>query len=179
MFYEHLRDHWEAVTGDFVVALEAERFYGYMAADHPADLAQWQQAKAKDFIIQEFRALLSRERAKARSRAGVAAFREYADKLKDDGGVEDPAAMDVFRQAFVVNRDHLWRHVADMTGVDHRFVADEYDATGKRALAHAAFHRAIAKKVGMRRTADVFTEAEYMRLQVSFVAPKEAKEGVA
>lgn len=169
-FYEHLRQHRESVEGDFVVAVEAEHFYNIMASEHPDDLAQWQQAKTIDFIGQEFRALLSSERAKARSRAGARTFRKYANDFEADGGHAEPSAIDAFRQAFVVTRDNLWRHVADMTGADHRYVADQYEVTGTRALAHCAFHRAVAKKVGMRRTADVFTEDEYAELQLSFNA---------
>lgn len=168
MFHDHLRAHWEEVDGDFVVALEARQFYDAMHRDHPDELAEWLEAKVIDFIAGEFRALLQRERAKSRRRAGARTFREFADQYAADGGPDNPDAADTFRQAYVVSHDNLWRRVAEMTGEDHRFVADQYEARGNRLLMLASFHRVIARKIGGRRTEEVFSEAEYADLMTTF-----------
>ena len=60
-----------------------------------------------------------------------------------------------------------------MTGKDHLFVAADYDRDARPLLLLAAFHQAVAKKVGRKRTADVFSEAEYDRLYRSIVKPAE------
>jgi hypothetical protein len=60
--------------------------------------------------------------------------------------------------------DGSYRRVADWTGVEHRQMAESYEARSKRFAMFAAFHRAIAKKVGARRTADVLNEEQYAAL---------------
>jgi hypothetical protein len=172
MFHDRLREFREAIDGDFVVLVEAEQFHKLMERDHPDELAEWQTAKTVEFIADALGTIIRSERAKARTRAGARAFQEAAEELAAAGGPENPDALDSFAQVYKVNKNNLFRSVADMTGADHRFVADQYEATGKRALMLTSFHRAVAKKVGTRRTGDVFEMAEYDRLLGSFLNPK-------
>ena len=74
----------------------------------------------------------------------------------------------MFSEAHVIDEDGTRKRAADMTGPEHLFVAEAtYKKSANRALMLAAFHQAVAKKVGKRRTGDVLTEEQYEALYLS------------
>lgn len=173
--HDHLREYRQTITGDFVPLIEAEQFHKLMAVEHPDELAEWVQAKTVQFIADSLTAMLRAERTVARRRAGARAFDEAAEAFESG----DTDALASFRVVYVVNDDNTRRPVADMTGADHRYVAGQYEAEGKRALMLKAFHNAVAKKVGMRRTGDVFTPDTYDYLLSSFLNPSKKGDSKA
>lgn len=169
-FAERLAQHRASLSRDYVAAVEAERFVAMMEAKHPAELAEWLRANAVRFCTVALGNMARSDRAKANHRVGARAF---ADAM-------DEESLSVFRSVeYVIDADNTRRFVADMTGRDHRFVADGYEASGKRDLMLAAFHRAVAKKVGAHRTADVLSEDQYESMLRSFLDPKPRPESRA
>lgn len=159
-FHDRLREYRDQIAGDFVPALEAERFLKLMQDEYPGELAEWFQVRAVQFVADELTTMLRRERAIARRRSGARAFAAAVEA--HEAGDSEPLGL--FRTVHVIGDDNVRRPVADMTGPDHRYVAGQYRSEGNRALMLEAFHLAVAKKVGKRRTADVLTEDEYERM---------------
>lgn len=81
----------------------------------------------------------------------------------------DKDALGTFGGTHPIDDKNTHRRVADMTGRDHEYVASKYSRDGKSALLLAEFHRAVAAKVGERRTADVLSETEYVSIQASIL----------
>lgn len=153
-------DAWrEILTGDFVAALEAERFVAHMEAHAPAELQEWLRTHAVTFATLALSERLRRERMTVYRRAGARAF----------AAAEAAGDVSAFTNVHTINADNLRRPVADMTGADHLFVAGSYSRQGKRVLLLAEFHRAVARRVGDQRTAAVMTEDEYLRLMKSIL----------
>lgn len=156
-FEERLRAHRETLTGDFIAALEAEKFIEMMQCKYPGELDEWLTAHAIDFCRVALDRIMRHERAIATRRADARTFAE----------AETDEELGVFTTHLVVDPNQTRRAIGDMRAADHRFVAENYTASGNRALLLGAFHLAVAKRVGRRRTADVLTESEYLRLRDS------------
>lgn len=93
----------------------------------------------------------------------------FGDLARRKANGENINLRDHFKIVYVVDQKHTRKTVGEMTGRDHRFVAENYEATAKRSALLAAFHRAVAKKVGDRKTSEVFTQEEYARMFNSIV----------
>jgi hypothetical protein len=66
-----------------------------------------------------------------------------------------------------------------MTAADCVYVASGYEASARRARMEAAFHRAVAKKVGpLGRVQDVMDEGTYLRLYQSITGNAGLPEAV-
>lgn len=158
-FHDRLIAHVAAIEGEFVVSEEAEKFLAFMREHHPDELDIWLSERETWLVGEEMRFHLRSERARDRAHAGARAF---ADHLSLD---DTPDDTDPFAVRYCIDDAHTWRAVGDMTGSDHHFVAAQYQVTGKRALARAAFHEVVAKRVGKRRTAQVMSVEQYERLR--------------
>lgn len=154
----------------------AAKLHAQLQESDPEFLDAWLHAMAVSLLRRVIGLRSSRQRTIGRRRAGSAAFaaaaREFAEAHEADP--EDAAPGIYFAGMFcgdhVVDDEHNRKLVPDMTGPDHLFVAEneyERDAAHKKML--AAFHRAVAKKVGKRRTADVLTEEQYEAMYRSIV----------
>src|SRR3954468_10136646 len=154
--------HKTTLPSEFVVTIEAAKFLEQMKEKYPDDLTEWTDAHALGVITHSLRKLLQGDRQRARGKRGQ--FRDATDQF-DPG---DPESVSVFAQRFVIDHDNMWRPLGEMTGKDHLFVAEQYTKTGRRALMEAAFHRAIAKRVGDKRTDEVFSADELTELRVTF-----------
>jgi len=159
-----LAKHKATLPSEFIVTIEAQNFLDAMHAQYPGELAEWTHAHALDVVTNNLWCMLFGDRQKARGRRGR--FRDATDQFDP----ADAESVDVFSQRFVIDHDNMWRRLGEMTGKDHLFVADQYTKTGRRALMEAAFHRAIAKRVGDRRTDEVFGPDELTELRVTFVS---------
>lgn len=148
----------EATQGsDWVPALVAEKLIDQLKSDDPDLLNGWLHALAPQLLTD---AISMRERSirtVTRKRASSRAFAKAA-------AVGDVTELGSFAVTYVIDEGATRRRVADMTGSDHRFVASGYAQSAKRAQMLSAFHRAVAKKVGSKRTAEVMSEVEYDRL---------------
>ncbi len=163
-FNELLAAHLDALPNGFVAAVEAERFRDSLRASHPEVLAAWLAEHELEMIRQAITGLDRRNRTLSRTRGAARQFGDAGD---------DPERLSVFDIRFVVDGENLRKRVADMTGADHRFVADSYDSSATQAAMLAQFHRAIAKKVGKRRTADVLDAGQYESLLKSITGSVE------
>lgn len=154
----------EATTaGDFVARLVADDIVDKLRANDPDLLAGWLNQRAGEilgsWIAVHYNGLRNRSRAMAPRRA----FAEAAERFTGSGGT-DTSALDPFSAMYVVDHTHLRRRVADMTGADHTFVADRYADDKNTAAMLEAFHRAVAKRVGDKRTEDVYSAEQYMAM---------------
>jgi len=162
-FDERLSEFLDALTGDYIPAAAAEQFIATMETDHADELGEWLRANAVHFCTAAIGARRRSKRTTDRRRATARAF----GKAAKSGDVDE---VSVFTSVeFVVSEDNTVRKVGEMTGADHSFVASGYQVRGTTDLALAAFHRALSKKVGKKRTADVMSETTYERLRESFV----------
>lgn len=162
---ERMSDWLESCDTEFVLAVEAPKFIAQERELHADEFAEWVEAMLPSIIAQYMGRLNNSRRSIVRRRAGARDFAAAADDADDEG-------MSPFKVNYAINADDVHKRVADMTGADHKFVAEGYTASGKRDLLYAKFHNCIAKKVGKKTTAEVFTEEKYARLQHLFVNGK-------
>ncbi len=146
--------------GDFVPAVVTEKVLALLLETNPALLEEWLHEHAAVFITQFITARLGRYRRRALAQAKAVSFSDAA-KAAEAGDLEP---VSLFLAVHYVDDKNTRRRVADMTGDDHLFVADCYAAAANDRLMLDAFHRAVAKKVGRKRTADVMTEEKYHEL---------------
>lgn len=161
----------EEVTpeGDFTHAEVAEKAFALLAEQEPETLAEWLEGVGLRELRDASRQRSLSLRARARRQAGPAAF--AAASARFEAGALD-ALVPLLEVDFCVDDDGTRRRVADMTGTDHAFVAGCYRFSSDREAMEAAFHTAVAKKVGKNRTADVLGEEAYRSLYQSIVGAK-------
>lgn len=164
--FDELLDRHLADLESYVAAVEAERFRDYLADHYPDVLKAWHQEREVIWISQAIGLRDRSERGKARRRARARQFHEASESFERDGDYE---ALNPFTVRYVVNDDNARKQVGDMTGVDHRFVASQYERSAKQDQMLAAFHHAVAKKIGRKRTRDVLTPEQYEALYRSIV----------
>lgn len=151
--------------GGYVAAVEADKVHSWLQENRPDLLEAWLRERAPDFLRREIVTLGNQARGAARAHAGAQRF----TAALADYTTGDRHALSAFDVPYVVDRHHLRKPVREMTGADHAFVADRYTVTGNRALLLAEFHRQVARRVGDRTTAEVFTEDQYEELMRSLL----------
>jgi hypothetical protein len=146
----------EAATAGsaWVPAIVAQKLRAELAETDADLLDGWLHAMAEHLLTAAITRTVHHDRALARTRAQSRAF----GRAVADGDAE---ALSMFSIMHRVSEENLQRRAADMTGADHLFVASDYRTEARPLLLLAAFHEAVAKKVGKKRTADVFSEARY------------------
>lgn len=148
---------------DLVASIEAARIVRRMREDDPGLLRDWLWCNAEQFVADALGSRIRSRRARMRRVGAAEAFAKAASS-------GDPTALAPFRVRHVVDEDNTQREVASMTGTDHLFVAQTYDLEARTSQMLAAFHRAVAKRVGADRTTqEVMDESTYMRLYDSIV----------
>jgi hypothetical protein len=146
----------QALTdGDIIPAEQAQQITNTMREDHPAEHQQFLEAEAPNLYHTLLRNRIHSQRARARH-------------------ARDPTQFNQQATAGDLNRFQLWRccvdpqntqrAIGDMTGKDHLYVADNYHTSAEKAKFLAEFHRAIARKIGSRKTSDVYTETQFFNL---------------
>jgi hypothetical protein len=157
----------------WVAAIVASKLHAQLLESDPELLDGWLHVMATQMLRRMIGLRQSSERTTARRRAGGRAFAAAAERYASaEGGTETTGAAlaSLFRVTHVVDDENTQKRAADMTGPEHLFVAEtEYERDAKRSMMLAAFHRAVAKKVGKRRTGDVLTEAQYDAMYRSIV----------
>lgn len=149
------------VDGDVVPSLAAAQLVAELRELHPEILQAWLDAHAEAIVRDAITARIRMVRARARAHAAAGAFARAAKRFEETG---DVSALSSFEVRYVVDGSDTQRRVGEMTAADCRFVADRYELSGNRALMLAAFHRAVAHRIGNRTVADVFSEDAYDRL---------------
>lgn len=157
-------DEWTP-DDDFVVAVVAQKVEAQLRESNPDLLDAWLHAHASIFLGQLINERVRRRRHASLRQAPQRKFAEAADAAENG----DTVPLTQFLVDYEIDEDHTRRRVMDMTGADHQFVSDRYQASGSRDLMLSAFHRAVARKVGKKRTADVLSEAQYLDLYRSVV----------
>lgn len=152
-------------SGDFVPAVVASKLAAELREKDPAALTLWLDEHAERFLTDEISRRLSSTRATAARQAKARAFADAGD---------DVELVAQFAVVHVVADDFTRRRVGDMTGDDHRYVASAYGASGRYDLMCEAFHLAVARKVGKKRTADVLTEDQYSEMFASIAGKQPA-----
>jgi hypothetical protein len=147
--------------GEYVAALVAADLVEKLRVEDPELLAGWLDLRAAVVLADVIARRSNSKRQAARAAAPRTAFQEAARTFEVE---RDPLVMSPFATHYVVDGENLRRRVADMTGADHEFVASGYADTKTTAALLEKFHRAVAKKVGDRRTSDVMSEEQYARM---------------
>lgn len=155
--------------GDYVRAVLGGKVIAHLAETQPDLLDAWLHDNAAVFMTDYIGVRERSQRATLRRGSEAAAFGAAA-KAAEAG---DVAALSIFEARLIVDDNDTARRIGDMTSVDHLYVASAYDASAQADLMLAAFHKAVAKKLGRRRTADVLSEQQYERLYRSIVRTPE------
>lgn len=155
----------DTAEGDFVAAVEAEKLIAAAQEKEPSALDEWLHLNAVGFATQALSQRIRHQRVSAQRNPEMRKFQAAIDAHERG----DDECISHFVTRYEIDDAHTRRRVADMTGADHNYVADRYNVTGKQALLLESFHRAIAKKVGKRRTADAINEDQYDALFRSIV----------
>ena len=146
-----------ATSGDgWVAGIVAAELHADLTATDPDLLSGWLHASAEHWLQQTIRDRSRSTRAHARHHAGA---HQFADAADDPETLRGMLSVD-----YVIDDSQTRKRAGDMTGPDHRYVANSYTATGNRALLLAEFHVAVARKVGKRRTSDVLSLDQYENL---------------
>jgi hypothetical protein len=147
---------------DIVVSVEASKLVAHLAETDPDLLRGWLTSNAEQFVSDALGARLRSKRAYVRRTSQARAFSTAAQS-------GDVTKLKPFQVRHIVDDHHTQRAVGQMTGDDHVFVAQSYDLSAQTSQMLAAFHRAVARKVGSRRTEEVMDEETYLRLYESIV----------
>ncbi|MDX3714426.1 hypothetical protein PV733_36975 [Streptomyces europaeiscabiei] len=156
--------------GDYTAPLVAADLVERLRAEDPDLLTGWLEVKASVFLADAVARKSNSRRQLARVGAPRRAFAEAARSFGTDG---DATVMRPFAAEYVVDEDNTRRTVARMTAADCLFVAARYEDTARQAKLEAAFHRAIAKKVGKGTVGDAFTEEQYLTMYRSVTGRSE------
>jgi len=160
-----IRDFLEAEE-DVIPAVAAANIVATLRETSPEVLTAWLEARAESILREQITRVIGSRRARARAHAVAGAFARAAKEFEQTG---DVAAMSPFDQRYVVDGMDTQRRVAEMTAADCLFVADRYEVSANTSRMLAAFHRAVASRVGDGTVSSVFTESEYDRLMRSIV----------
>ena len=147
----------------WIAADLAHKLFSTLSIHDPELLEGWLIETGPDSIRRHIQARTRARRAQERKRAAAGRFAHYAKDYesatnKDTAG-ERLSGM--FAVLHVVNPDGVQKRASEMSGKEHSFVADGYHIRGRAALMEAAFHRAVAEKVGDQRTDEVFSIEKY------------------
>jgi hypothetical protein len=150
----------ETASGDYSSPLVAEHIVKKLRVTDPDLLDGWLHAQAVQFV----RHMINLRDCSARTHARTAARRSaFADSAALHAA-GDERAMVGWLDVVHVLEDGGRKRIAEMTAAELGFVADAYDARANENALHAAFLRAVAKRVGKRKVSDVFTEQKLTTL---------------
>ncbi len=145
----------ETAGGPYVSAVVAEHIADKLRATDPDLLDGWLHQNAV-FLI---RHTINLRDCSTRSRARVVAKRNvFGTAAKEFETTGNVTALAGWLGVVHVIEDGSRKHLSEMSAADLTFVAADYEERARDNAMHAAFLRAIAKKVGRRTVADVFTE---------------------
>lgn len=148
----------------WVAAIVAEKVCAELAERDPQLLEGWLREMAADTLKRQIQARYAGARLREHHRVTRGAFADQA-RIFEEGKDENGARLlGMFALVHVVSAGDIRKRAGEMTGEDHLFVAERYHTRGTSDLMRAAFHRAVADKVGDRRTDEAMDLAEYESL---------------
>lgn len=165
-FLDELEQFRRALPGDFITGDVAAEFVARMEMTNPDVFWDWMVDNAVRFCADAINFQIRRERQIVMRRAKSRAFAFAVQS-------GDPTELRAFSLLYSVGPDHRRRTVGEMTGADHTWVADSYSASGKKSLMLAAFHKAVARRVGDKKTSDVMSETEYEKMLGSVLVQRD------
>lgn len=150
----------------WVAGIVAEKLHAELLEADPDLLDGWLRAVAVDTLRLTIGTRSRVQRIVARRRSASRAFQAATDGVEKSG--DAAPLLGLFAVNYVVDDSNTRKQAADMTGPEHLFVAvNTYQRSANQALMLAAFHRAVAEKVGGKRTSEVFSAQEYEHLYLS------------
>lgn len=147
--------------GDYVASVVAADLVDRLRMEDPELLSGWLHLKAPVILADVVARQSNSKRQAARVAAPRRAFAEAASRFSSDGDVR---VLSPFAAEYVVDEANTRRTVANMTAGDCRFVASKYEDAARISKLEAAFHRAVAKKIGGQLVGEVFTEEQYLEM---------------
>lgn len=153
-------------NGDYVAPLVAHELVEKLLANDPDLLRGWCEARYEPILADFIHHKVKGRRNASRESLARSTFAEAAGAFAAtrDASALREAVRSPFDAEYVVNGALLRRKVRDMAGPDHLFVASEYAESKQTAALLESFHRAVAKRLGPRRTSEVFTEETYLAM---------------
>jgi hypothetical protein len=155
-FTEWLRER----CGDFATIPDAaEALLAEALATRPRELKKWLMDDAYNAIAIKIREFGVNDRARTRRTSVFAeALAEY-----ETGDLDALACYtERFWEArYIVTDGGALKSLGDMVGKDHAFVSRAYGDMARQDAILESVHAVLARKVGKRRTSDVFTPQEY------------------
>jgi hypothetical protein len=148
--------------GDLVAPVVAAKLCARLLETDPELLTGYLHATAETVIRSAVVHRFTAQRAKLRATAQSRAFAEATAS-------GSPERLGMFMVRHCVDNSGTWKPAGDMTGTEHAFVAESYERRATTERMEAAFHAAIARKAGAKRTSEVMDEAHYERLYQSIV----------
>jgi len=147
--------------GDYTAPLVAADLVERLRAEDPGLLSGWLDLRASVFLAD---AVARRSNSRRQAARVGAPRRAFAEAARTFGETREATVLRPFAAEYVIDDANTRRAVAHMTAPDCRFVADRYDDTARHAKLEAAFHRAVAKKIGVRTVGEVFSEDQYLEM---------------
>lgn len=173
---QELADRLPTAADGFVIEEEVEKLIAVLEVDYPGLVDGYVRDNRARYICGDLNRMLGANRNASRAqhrrpaaqsaRASAANGRRRHFSKAAAGGTE---GLRVFLETQCVDSTNRHLAVGKMRGKDHKYVAGRYTANSKTQAMLAAFHSAVAEKVGTRRTEEVMSEEEYVRLRNSIV----------
>lgn len=147
----------EISDGPFVSATVAAHIVDKLRATDPDLLAGWLDFQAVGILRDAISTRERSARSYARAVRGRSVFAAAADRAESG----DTSALGAFLDIrYVVDEDNTRVRLADMDRTGLLFAADNYRRQANENLMEEAFLRALAKKVGRRTVAAVYSEQQ-------------------
>lgn len=154
--------------GTMVPAVLAQQIIDSADAD---ELHAWLRSRAQEVVASRIRVILRQGEPTLRLPSDRNQSRRAFTEAVAKG---EPALVEwrqgVFKQRCIVDTSGTTKYVSDMTGDDHRFVAQHHQQSAERGAMLSAFHRQVGKMVlGSKVTGDVFSEEQLTKLANSIL----------
>lgn len=143
-----------ALDRDYVPAIEVRAFLDAERRDHADDLAAFTDVLVYNALMARAASWRSQLRQRARHDALVGQRRQRTEDAA--GNLTEGRPAGLWGSTCMVDDKGTQRPLHAMTGPDHRYVADHYRDDAHRKTMLAAFHEAVAKRCGDKRTDEVF-----------------------
>jgi hypothetical protein len=162
--------------GDYAAPIVAAELAAHLRQSDPDLLAGWLDLRAEVFLADVIARRSNSKRQAARFLKPRRAFAEAARSFESSG---EAVVLKPFAFEYVVDAANTRRTVGQMRAADCLFVAGRYEETARSAKLEASFHRAVAKKVGLKMVADVFTEEQYLTMYQSITGRSQGPAAAA
>lgn len=130
-------------------------------------ITNWLWEQAPTLLATEITAMLRHQRGRIRQQAKSAAFGDAVKQAQKGEATEEQ--MSVFQtRYFLGGGDGTSYSLGSLRGSDHHILADNYSKRGNKFLLYGELHTQIARRCGNKRTDEVFTEDELLKLMGNF-----------